>query len=114
MGHSAASSRRPAASRRSELEQRSGLSGDQKSLLFALLGGVIVAAVWFAVFMSILTAIIFGLPIGAVSALIVYRTVLRMSPRSPRSIGSQSSSNGVEPAKKKAEDAKATTPSKLK
>ena len=95
------------------MEQRSGLSGDQKSLLFALLGGVIVAAVWFAVFMSILTAIIFGLPIGAVSALIVYRTVLRMSRKSPPSIGSQALSNGAQQAQKK-QDAKATTPLKLK
>jgi membrane protein implicated in regulation of membrane protease activity len=114
MGHSAASSRRPAASRRSKLEQQSGLFSDQKSLLFALLGGVIVAAGWFAVSMSILTAIIFGLPIGAVSALIVYRTVLQRSRKSPPSIGSQSSSNGVEPAQKKVEDAKATTPLKLR
>jgi membrane protein implicated in regulation of membrane protease activity len=96
------------------LEQQSGLSSDQKSLLFALLGGVIVAAVWFAVSMSILTAIIFGLPIGAVSALIVYRTILRMSRKSPPLIGRQSSSSGVEPTQKKAEDTKATTPLKLK
>jgi len=64
--------------------------------------------------MSILTTLIFGLPIGAVGALIVYRTVLRMSRKSPPSIGSQSSPNGTEPAPKKPEDVKATTPLKLK
>ena len=96
------------------MEQQSGLSGEHKSLLFALFGGVIVAAIWFAVSMSILTTLIFGLPIGAVGALIVYRTVLRMSPKSPRSIGSQSSSNGTEPAQKKREDARPASPAKLK
>jgi hypothetical protein len=96
------------------VEQQTGLSGDQKSLLFALLGGVIVVAVWFAVSMSILTALIFGLPIGAVGALIVYRTVLRVSRKSPPSIGGLSSSNGVEPAQKKTEDARPASPVKLK
>ena len=96
------------------MEQQSGLSGEQKSLLIALLGGVIAAVVWFAVSMSILTALIFGLPIGAVGALIAYRTVSLMSRRSTPPIGSQSSSNGTEPAPKKPADAKATTPLKLK
>jgi len=53
------------------LEQQSGLSREQKSLLVALFGGVIVAGIWFAVSMSIVTTIIFGLPIGAVGALVV-------------------------------------------
>ncbi|MDP9180353.1 MAG: hypothetical protein M3O21_01355 [Chloroflexota bacterium] len=96
------------------MEQQSGLSGEQKSLLFALFGGVIVAGIWFAVSMSILTTLIFGLPIGAVGGLIVYRTVSRMSRKSTPSIGSQSSPNGAEPAHKKPEDVKATTPLKLK
>jgi hypothetical protein len=61
------------------VEQQSRLSGQQKALLFAFLGGAIVAAVWFAVSMSILTTLIFGLPIGAVGALIVYRTISRIS-----------------------------------
>jgi hypothetical protein len=96
------------------LEQQPGLSGEQKSLLFALFGGVIVAVIWFAVSMSILTTLIFGLPIGAVGGLIVYRTVARMSRKSPPSIGGQSSPNGTEPAQKKREDARPVSPVKLK
>jgi uncharacterized membrane protein YeaQ/YmgE (transglycosylase-associated protein family) len=95
------------------LEQQSGLSGEQKSLIFALIGAVIVAGVWFAVSMSILTTLIFGLPIGAVGALIVYRTVARMSRKSPSSIGAQSS-GGAEPPQKKREDARPSSPLKLK
>ena len=96
------------------MEQQSGLSGEQKSLFFALSGGVIVAGVWFAISMSILTTLVFGLPIGAVGALIVYRTVSRMSRKSPPSIGGQSSPNGTEPAQKKREDARPASPVKLK
>ncbi len=96
------------------MEQQSGLSGEQKSLLFALFGGVIVAGIWFAVSMSILTTAIFGLPIGAVGAVIVYRSVSRMSRKSPPSIGSQSSANGTEPAQKKPKDARPASPAKLK
>jgi membrane protein implicated in regulation of membrane protease activity len=95
------------------LEQQSGLSSEQKSLLFALFGGVIVGGIWFAVSMSILTTLIFGLPIGAVGALIVYRTVSRMS-RKSSTIGSQSSFNGTQPAQKKREDARPASPAKLK
>jgi membrane protein implicated in regulation of membrane protease activity len=96
------------------VEQQTGLSGDQKSLLFAVLGGVIVAGIWFAVSMSILTTLIFGLPIGAVGALIVYRTVSRMSRKSSPSIDSQSSSNGTQPAQKKREGTRPASPAKLK
>jgi membrane protein implicated in regulation of membrane protease activity len=95
------------------LEQQSGLSGEQKSLLFALIGAVIVAAVWFAVSMSMVTTLIFGLPIGAVSAVIVYRTVARLSRKSPPSIGSQPSLS-AQPAQKKREDARPASPVKLK
>ncbi len=83
------------------MEHQSGLSGEQKSLLFALIGAVIVAGVWFAISMSILTTLIFGLPIGAIGALIVYRTVARMSRKSPPSVGSHSSLNGTQTAQKK-------------
>jgi membrane protein implicated in regulation of membrane protease activity len=96
------------------LEQQSGLSGEQKSLFFALIGAATVAAVWFAVSMSILTTLIFGLPIGAISALVVYRTVARLSRRSPPSVGSQSSLNGTPAAQKKREDARPASPLKLK
>jgi hypothetical protein len=96
------------------LEQQSGLSGEQKSLLFALIGAVIVAGVWFAISMSIVTTLIFGLPIGAIGALIVYRTVARMSRKSVPSVGSQSSSNGTQPAQKNREDARSASPLKLK
>jgi multisubunit Na+/H+ antiporter MnhC subunit len=96
------------------LEQQSGLSGEQKSLIFALIGAVIVAGVWFAVSMSILTTLIFGLPIGAIGAVIVYRTIARMSRTSPPSIGSQSSLNGTQPAQKRREDARPASPLKLK
>jgi multisubunit Na+/H+ antiporter MnhC subunit len=95
------------------VEQQSGLSGEQKSLIFALIGAVIVAGVWFAISMSILTTLIFGLPIGAVGALIVYRTVARMSRKSPPSISSQASASGTEPAQKKREDATPASPTKL-
>jgi membrane protein implicated in regulation of membrane protease activity len=96
------------------LEQQSGLSREQKSLLVALFGGVIVAGIWFAVSMSIVTTIIFGLPIGAVGALVVYRTVSRMSRKSPPSPDGQSSSNGTQPAQKKREEASPASAVKLK
>ena len=96
------------------MEQQSGLSGEQKSLLFALIGGVIVGGVWFAVSMSLLTTIIFGLPIGAVGALIVYRSVSRMSRKSPPATGGQSSANGRGPAQKKRADARPASQAKLK
>jgi ABC-type nickel/cobalt efflux system permease component RcnA len=95
------------------LEQQSGLSSEQKSLLVALFGGVIVAGIWFAVSMSIVTTIIFGLPIGAVGALVVYRTISRMSEQktlTPKA-GVRTSANGKLPEDKPAE---ATTPLKLK
>lgn len=95
------------------MEQQSGLSGEPKSLLFALIGVVIVAGVWFAVSMSILTTLVFGLPIGAVSALIVYRTVARMSQKSPPPVARQSSLDGTQPAQKKREDARPSSPTKL-
>ena len=96
------------------MEQQSGFSGEQKSLLFAFLGAVIVAGVWFAISMSILTTLIFGLPIGAVGALIVYRSVSRMSRKSPPSVGSQSSLNGTQPVQNNRENARPASPLKLK
>jgi multisubunit Na+/H+ antiporter MnhC subunit len=96
------------------LEQQSGLSSDQKSLLFALFGGVIVAGVWFAISMSLLTTLIFGLPIGAVGALVVYRTVARIRRESQPLAGSQASGSGSGPAQEERADARPASPVKLK
>jgi hypothetical protein len=94
------------------MQQVTGKDG-QKSLIIALLGGLVVAAIWYAISMSIMTTLVFGLPIGAIGTLIVYRTIVRMSQERStppmRDIGAVA--NGKQP---KPDDVKATTPLKLK
>jgi hypothetical protein len=96
------------------MQQVTGKDG-QKSLFIALLGALVVAAIWYAISMSIMTTLVFGLPIGAVGTLIVYRTIVRISQErsQPPTPGTRAAPNGKQP-EHKPDDVKATTPLKLK
>ena len=87
----------------------------QKSLFIALLGALVVAVVWYAISMDIMTTLVFGLPIGAIGTLIVYRTIARISQGNslPPTDGVRASANGKQP-EHKPDDVKAPAPLKLK
>jgi hypothetical protein len=94
--------------------QATGQSG-QKTLIIALLGALAVAAIWYAISMSIMTTLVFGLPIGGIGALIVYRTIVRISQEKspPPTHGIRAPANGKQPEDEPG-DVKPTTSMKLK
>jgi hypothetical protein len=87
----------------------------QKTLIICLIGAAIVTAIWYAISMDIVTTLVFGLPIGAIGTLIVYRSFVRISQErsAPPTAGLRTPANGKQP-EQRPEDVKAKTPLKLK
>jgi hypothetical protein len=96
------------------MQQVTGQDG-QKTLIICLIGAAIVTAIWFAISMDIVTTLVFGLPIGVIGTLIVYRSFVRIREErsTPAAPAVQTPANGKQPSAK-SEDVKATTPLKLK
>jgi hypothetical protein len=96
------------------MQQATGQDG-QKSLIISLFGALVVSAVWYVISMNIVTTLVFGLPIGGIGTLIIYRSFVRI--REERSTPStpvvRTPANGKQPAAKP-EDVKTKTPLKLK